>query len=321
MLTGAKERLDRARAYLKLDPASEKEILCELYTHFEDRVEELEASGLSEEESVHLATREFGSLETITGELTEVHSKDNWPQALMAALPHVLFSLLFALRLWSNAGWLAVIILSVVGVVVYGWRHHRPTWFFTWLGYALIPLLGLGLIILDQAVNSGARPASWWLWLAAVAYFGVVGALFAIIMAQILKRDWLLGSLTILPFLAVIGWFLTAQWRRELLQEGGGTFYGLEPWMVMSFLTLAGIVLLFTQFRKRWLKVAVLLIAGLVVLTMMVLASTGTIGFFNILALTLVALVVLLGPAVMDRRMGQRRTDQWDDFLEGRYHH
>ncbi len=321
MLTEAKKRLDKARAHLKLDPTSEKEVLCELYTHFEDRVEELEASGLSEEEAVPVAAREFGSLKAVTGELTEAHSKDNWPQALMAALPHVLFSLLFALHLWSNIGWLAVIILSVVGVVVYGWRHNRPTWFFTWLGYALIPLLGVGLIILDQALEGGSFAASWWLWLAATAYFSAVGVLLGIIMAHILKRDWLLGSLSVLPFLGVIGWFLTAQWRKELLQDGGGTFYGLEPWMVMSFLTLAGIVALFTQLRKRWLKLGVLLIAGLIVLIMMVLASMGSIGLFNIAVLALVAFVVLLGPAVMERRMGQRRTEHWDDFLEGRYDH
>ena len=320
MLTEAKKCLDKARAHLKLDPSSEKEILCELYTHFEDRAEELEASGLSEEEAVRVAAREFGSLKTVAGELTEVHSKDNWPQALMAALPHIFFSLLFALHQWSNIGWLAVIVLSVIGVVVYGWRHNRPTWFFTWLGYALIPLLVVGLIILDQALNSGAFPASWWLWLAVLAYFAGVGVLCAIILVQILKRDWLLGSLTILPFLAVIGWFVTAQWREELLQDGGGALYGLEPWMAMSFLTLAGIVILFTQLKKRWVKLGLLLIAGLIILTMMVLASRGSIGLFNIAALAVVGLITLLGPAILERRIAHRRTEEWDDFLEGQYH-
>ena len=65
MLTEAKKCLDKARAHLKLDPSSEKEILCELYTHFEDRVEELEASGLSEEEAVRGSSPKFGSLKTV----------------------------------------------------------------------------------------------------------------------------------------------------------------------------------------------------------------------------------------------------------------
>ena len=91
----------------------------------------------------------------------------------------------------------------------------------------------------------------------------------------------------ILPFLAVIGWFLTAQWRDRLLQNGGGGLQGLEVWIALSLLTLAGIVILLTRLRKRWLKVAVLLVAGLVVLMLMALSSGGSIGFFNIAVLGL----------------------------------
>jgi hypothetical protein len=237
----------------------------------------------------------------------------------MAALPHIFFSLLFALRQWSSVGWLTVIVLSVVGVVVYGWRRGRPTWFFTWLGYALMPLLAVGLIIMDRALDRGALASSWSLWLATAAYFGAVAVLFAVVMAQILKRDWLLGSLTILPFLAVIGWFFTAQWSVSLLEESAGALQGLELWIALSLLTLAGIVILLTQLRKRWLKVAVLCVAGLLVLMLMALSSGGSIGFFHVAVLAVVALVVLLGPAVMERWMIQGRTEPWNEFLEERY--
>jgi hypothetical protein len=321
MLAEPKKCLDGVRRQLKLAPSAEREILCELYTHFEDRAEELEAGGLSEEEAAATAAREFGSLTAVVGELQELYSGSTWPQALLAALPHVFFSLLFALHQWSSVGWLTVIVLSVVGVVVHGWRHGRPTWFFTWLGYALIPLLAVGLVIMDQALSRGALAAAWWLWVATTAYFGAVGVLFAVIMAQILKRDWLLGSLTILPFLAVIGWFLTAQWRDRLLQNGGGGLQGLELWIALSLLTLAGIVILLTRLRKRWLKVAVLLVAGLVVLMLMAVSSGGSIGFFNIAVLGAVALFVLLGPAAMERWVLHGRTEPWDQFLEERYDH
>jgi hypothetical protein len=319
MLTEAKHRLDGARAHLKLDPSSEEEILCELYTHFEDRVADLEDSGMSVEEATRIASREFGSVETVVGDLNEVHSNGNWLQALMAALPHVFFFLLFAMGQWSNVGWLTVIVLSILGVVAYGWRHNRPTWFFTWLGYGSMPLLVVGFIIAGEALSRGAFSQSWWLWLALVGYSAVAGVLCAIILVQILKRDWLLGSLTILPFLAVIGWFLTALWSKELLQENTGAFYGLEPWIAVSFLTLAGIVILFTQLKKRWLKVSILLIAGLVTLTLMVLSSGGSIGVLNIAALAVVGALALLGPALLDRRIPRTRAEDWDDFLEGDY--
>jgi hypothetical protein len=319
MLAEAKKRLEGVRRHLKLAASAEGEILCELYTHFEDRAEELEASGLSEDEAAEAAAREFGSLRAVIGELNDLHSGSTWPQTLMAALPHIFFSLLFALRQWSSVGWLTVIVLSVVGVVVYGWRRGRPTWFFTWLGYALMPLLAVGLIIMDRALDRGALASSWSLWLATAAYFGAVGVLFAVVMAQILKRDWLLGSLTILPFLAVIGWFFTAQWSVSLLEESAGALQGLELWIALSLLTLAGIVILLTQLRKRWLKVAVLCVAGLLVLMLMALSSGGSIGFFHVAVLAVVALVVLLGPAVMERWMIQGRTEPWNEFLEERY--
>ena len=315
-LVEPKRCLNRARAYLRLDPSSEREILSELYTHFEDRVEELKGSGFSEEEAIRIAARDFGSLKAVAGELNEVHSSSNWPQALMSALPHVLFSLLFAFHQWSNLGWLLVILLSVVGVVAYGWRHGRPTWFFTWLGYTLMPLLALGLVILERALSRDNLAASWWLWLAVVVYFFVVGLLCVLIVLRTLKRDWLLGSLTILPLLAVVGWFLTAQWKQELFQSDGGSLSGLEPWIALSFFTLAGLVILFTRLKKRWLKAGVLLAAGFVILTMMASSSGGSIGFPSFVVLLLVALLVLLGPALLDRRIAHQETDQGEDFLE-----
>jgi hypothetical protein len=60
MLGEVKNFLNTVRLQLKLDPSSEREILSELYTHFEDRVEELQESGLTEEEAVAIASQEFG---------------------------------------------------------------------------------------------------------------------------------------------------------------------------------------------------------------------------------------------------------------------
>lgn len=317
MAQKTRKRQYETRSRLRLDPSSEGEILRELHTHFEDRVEELENSGTSREEATRIAGKEFGPVNKVATELSEVHSTSNWPQALMAALPHVVFSLLFASHQWSNIVWLVVILVSVFGVVIYGWQHGRPTWFFTWLGYALMPLLVVGLVVLDQALVQGVSGNSAWLWASVVLYFSVVGALYFIIMLQILRRDWLLGSLTILPFLAVMGWFLAGQWREELLQDREYLLSGLEPWIAMSFLTLAGMVVLFARLRKRWLKVGVLLIGSLALLIIMASAAGGAIGPPQIFVLALLATVVLAGPALLDRRSNHQQAENWEDFLSG----
>jgi len=312
-----RRRLNKTRSRLGLDPSSEREILSELYTHLEERVEELESSGRSRDEATRIAGEEFGPVNKVASELSEVHSTSNWPQALLAALPHVLFSLLFASHQWSNIAWLVVILVSVFGVVIYGWQHGRPTWFFTWLGYALVPLLVVGLVLIDQALVRGVSGDSWWLWASVVLYFSVIAAVYFIIMLQILRRDWLLGSLTVLPFLAVIGWFLAGQWREELLQDREYLLSGLEPWIAMSFLTLAGMVVLFARLRKRWLKVGVLLIGGLSLLTIIASTAGGAVGPPHIFVLALLATVVLIGPALLDRRSNHRQAGNWADFLSG----
>lgn len=317
MLVGVRDCLNAVRVQLRLDPASENEILSELYTHFEDRVEELRQSGVPAEEAVRVASQEFGPSRGVALELHEEHSVSNWPQAGMAALPHILFGLLFAFRQWTNAFWLSIIIISVLGVVAYGWGHHKPTWFFTWLGYALTPLLVVGLLLLDRALWSRALSGPWWWWWACtVTHFSVVGAAYGIILAHSWRRDWLLGSLSVLPVLAVVGWVTTDRWHGGLAPEG--SLLGIEPWVALSFLALAGIVIIFTRLKKRWLKVGVLLSAALVVLTMMAFSAGRSVNVGTLAAVAIVSLVLVLAPALLDRRLGPRQRDEWIDSVERR---
>jgi hypothetical protein len=86
--------------------------------------------------------------------------------------------------------------------------------------------------------------------------------------------------------------------------------------VALSFLALGGIVIIFTRLKKRWLRVGVLLVAGLVVLTMMTSASGGSVNVAHLVVLVIIALVVILGPALVDRRLGPREPDGWADSLE-----
>ncbi|MDM7998423.1 MAG: permease prefix domain 1-containing protein [Dehalococcoidia bacterium] len=320
MLDEVRSLLGSVRLQLRLDPSAEQDILSEIYAHIEDRAEELQEAGLTKEEAVRIASREFGPSRKVAEELNEVHSVSDWPQAAMAALPHVLFGLLFAFKQWTNAFWLSIILISVFGAVTYGWRRNKPTWFFTWLGYALTPFLVVGLLLLDRALGASGLSSAWWLWACAVIYFSIVTAICAIILVHIWKRDWLLGSLSTLPFLAVIGWVLTDRWNGGLIHSGG-FLHGLEPWIALSLLALAGIVIVFTRLKKRWLKVGVLLVAALVILTMMTAASGRNVNIANLAALIIIALAIILGPALVDRRLGPRHEDGWADFWEKRSHH
>jgi len=282
-------------------------------------VEELEETGLSEEEATKVATQYFGSLKQVAGELSEAHNSSNWTQTIAAALPHLLFALLFALRLWSNISWLSVILISIVGIAIYGWQHNKPTWFFTWLGYALMPLLAVGVFLLERALSLDVFQSSWWVWLIVIGYFPIILLLFIHILIQVLRRDWLLGSLMVLPVPAIVGWFMTPEWKEGLLGSSRDSLHSLEPWMALSFLTLAGIVILFTRLRQRFLKAGILLAAGLAVL-ILIACSSGNIGFPNVVILVLMTLFLLVGPALLEHKMAYQDSKFWDYLSKRNLH-
>jgi len=301
---------------LKLEPSSKREVLSELHAHFEDQVEDLEESGLSREEACRVAAESFGSLRSVVDELNEVHSSSNWGQTAIAALPHLLFCLLFALHQWSNFVWVAATLVCTIGVTIYGWQHNKPTWFFTWLGYTLMPLFVVGFFLLERAVGSGSIFSPWWVWLLMVVYFPIILWLFIRILVQILRRDWLLGSLMALPVPALAGWFMMADWREALLGSDRQSIYALEPWIAMSFLSLAGIVVLFTRLRQRPLKAGALLVSGLATLIFVACSRGGNIDLLDLMILASMVVFLILGPALLEHKVVEQESESSDYLLQ-----
>lgn len=315
MSTEAEHYLDNIKSNLELGPSSKKEVVRELYTHFEERMEELKESGFSEEEAAKTAAEHLGSAKAVARELNRVHRTGNWFQAIVAALPYLLFALLFALHQWHNIFWLLAILISVICVVVYGWQHNKPAWFFTWLGYALVPLLMVAfilVILLGQALSllpASDLDHSWWVWLAALIYFPFFLWLLIPIAIQTLRRDWLFVSLMALPIPAIAGWFLAVQ-QKGSLSEYSQHLYKLEPWIALSFVALAGMVILFVLFIQRSLKAGVLLTAGLVILV--ACSTAGNINLLSMAILIPVTLILLLGPALLWHKIEQRENKAQD---------
>jgi hypothetical protein len=78
--------------------------------------------------------------------------------------------------------------------------------------------------------------------------------------------------------------------------------------------------MIFTRLKKRWLRVGVLLVAALVILTMMASASGKSVNLANLVVLAIIALAIILGPALVDRRLGPREEDGWADSWERHSH-
>jgi hypothetical protein len=295
LVTALSHYLDSVRENLKLDRSTEQEVLQELEGHIEDEVQELEEAGLSEEEATETCLTLMGSAKTLARQIGESHSQGNWAQALFAAMPHLLFGLLFALSWWHGIIGLLAVLVAVLGVVVYGWWRGKPSWLFSWLGYSLLPVVFAGLLLLYLPRG--------WDWLAVLIYIPTALWLVCSFTLKKIKRDWLYSSLMLLPLPIIIGWFLVVEpvdrvpgyWLQRL-QE-------LAPWIGLTFLSLGVAVTTFIRLRKRWLRISVLVLSGLITLTIVAYYAEGRLSIPAFLALIVVMLILLLSPALVERTL------------------
>lgn len=295
MVTELSHYLDSIRYNLRLDPSSEQEVTSELEAHIEDRLQELRQAGLSEEEAANTCIKLLGSAKLIARQIYEVHSQGTWRQALLASMPHLLFGVLFALNWWQGISWLLVMLVSVLGMAVYGWWHGKPVWLFSWLGYSLLPVVVAGLLLLYLPKG--------WSWVAILLYIPLALWLLYRVTVQTIKRDWLYSSLMLFPVPIILGWFLAVQLEGKFPEFSVERLNDLAPWIGLSFLALAVTAATFIRLRQRWLKVAVLFISGLLTLIMAAYYAEGRLGLAAFLVLILLLLSLFLTPALLERKI------------------
>ena len=292
------EYIESIRYTSKLQPANEAEVLGELETHIEDKLQELTDSGLSEEEAVKTCLRQLGSPSVVARQIYEAYSQGNWKQVFMASLPHILFGGLFTLNWWHHAGWLVVVLSLIAGIAVYGWRHGKPTWIFSWLSYSLLPVLagGILLVYLPKGLSLLAIPvyialAAWWL---------------IHIVTQTLKKDWLFSSVMLLPMPIIIGWFLAVSPDWKITTTSLERANIMAPWIGLSFLALGLTIAAFIRIRQRWLRIGLLVLSGIITLSLVVHYAYGQINTPMFVGLMLVMSGVFLVPLVLERYFRNR---------------
>jgi hypothetical protein len=284
---------DSLKNYLRLEPTIESDVVRELNTHLEDKSHELIESGLSEEEASVTAAKLLGSPRIVAKQMYEVYSQGSWRQALFAALPHLLVAALFALHCWQNTIWLFGIIIAVACSVIYGWCHGKPAWLFPWLGYCLTPVITVGIILIYL-------PGSW-AWVAAIAYIPLALLVIVPVTKRTIRKDWLFASLMLLPVPIVLGWILALEFEDTLIWYKQLQEFASQ--IALSFAVLALTVATFIRIRQRWAKVGALLTLEIFILVIVALGGNSAIGFGGWLLLVLLSLVLVLGPALLERKM------------------
>jgi len=295
VVTALNNYLDSVKENLRLERSLESEVIQELETHIEDEFQELKEDGLSEEEAANTCLTLLGSAKLLARQIYEAHSQGSWTQALMAAMPHVLFGLLFFVNWWRGIGWLLGLLVLVLSMAVYGWWRGKPAWLFPWLGYSLLPVVAAGLLLLYLPHG--------WSWVAIVIYLPLALWLLYSITVKTIRRDWLYTSLMLLPVPAIIGWFMAVEPINKLPGYWLQSIEDFAPWIGLTFLAFALTVATFIRLRKRWLRVSVLVVSGLLTLTMITYYTEGRLSLPAFLVLVVVMLLLLLSPALVERTL------------------
>lgn len=294
MKTKLTQYIQNLKDHLTMDPASEKDVIHELETHVEDSCQELQNSGLSEDDALEKCLTQLGSAKIVAHQIYEANNQGTWRQALLAALPHLIFAIIFALKWWIDINTLPVMFVVIHGIAIYGWYHGKPYWLFPWLGYSLFPIVaaGVSLLYLPEA----------WAWITLSLYIPFVLLLLSLITIKILKRDWSYSLLMLLPAAAFIGWLLAAGQKPGFPNLKITFMYGFAPWTSLTFLVLAISVALFIRLRQRWLRVTTLTTSGIIVSIVIILAS-NQLGPASFISLILLILSFLLVPAFVERKI------------------
>ncbi|TET42890.1 MAG: hypothetical protein E3I25_00280 [Dehalococcoidia bacterium] len=297
MLSSISHYLNRFKDCLHIDQTIRDGVAEELYTHLEDKTQELEENGLSREEAGKIAVQSLGSPELIAQQIYETHAQGTWKEALFSALPHLLVALLFTSYYWQNIIYASIILALTVGIAIYGWHRGKPIWLFPWLGYYLMPVVITGILLLSLPQG--------WGWIAALIYIPLALFVFIHIVRQTARRDWLYASLMLAPMLVTFTWFSSLGTGNELLASDWiARLQTNALWIVISFIALAGATIAFIRLKPRRYKILSLLIPPLVILLSVTMASRGNINSWGWLIL-LFSLFAFAIPVWMQARAYQ----------------
>jgi hypothetical protein len=319
MLPEIRNYLEEVRVHLHLDPITEGRVLSELHTYFQEKITELKEQGFIEIEAGREAIKSFGRARAVARLLYEAHSRGSWIEAMKTSIPHLLIAGLFYIHLWHNPVLVPIVFLAIVGITLFGWWHGKPNWLYSWIGYSLFPLLLAGFIswpTILQAVfllREQGTPPSWpYLLLVLVLY---ILSLVIIIstMIRAVKRDWILASLILVPLPILGSWLFNIEQSGGLFQTDSPSLHQWDAIMAAVLLVLAAASATFIRLRQRILKVGALTTIGVIAGTIAIHNIWGEIGFWGLLVTSILLLLFLLSPALLEARIGhgESREEAW----------
>lgn len=297
----------------KLDPGTNKEISMELQSHLEEKVQELQEEGLTYEEALSRALHDLGHPDHIAKGLYSVHSPGSWRDTLLATLPHLLLASLFALHLWTRYLLLVVVLVGMAFVTLRGWKTGRPKWTYSWLGYSMAaPALSwmMALVALGYGAwkffTTGSLPFGFPLLVLIIAYVPFSLWIMAKVARRIVRQDWLLASLTALPFPFLTSWVLFLNGEGGLWGPNRWSFQETDGDRALVFLALAVTTGVFLKLGHRLMKIGLLSVTTAILVIFTTVAIPLSFGLLSVMLITTASVAFLLSPVLWHSRLHGR---------------
>ncbi len=309
--------LDEVRSHLHLDPCTERRVIRELYSHLQDKVGELEVQGITEPEATRLALSTFGEARSIARLMYEAYSRGSWTEALIGCQPHLIVALLFATHVWRLPVFLGAAFAAIVIIALLGWRRGAPDWLYSWIGYAVLPLLLVSYLSVDPVARTlgylfhgQGVPAPVWHLAALLLLYSFTLWLVASTAVRAVRRDWILLSLALLPLPVVGIWVVSVSQAAGFLVHALSSletrFSRWDSAMADFFVVLGVSTALFIRLRQRALKVLAVIAAGIIGGAAVANNIWADLGLLRLIGLSVIFLVFLTIPKLIRAMAGRQ---------------
>ena len=302
---------------LHLDPAEKDDIIQELEAHLEDKAAELETQGVDRETAMARAVEEMGAPNTVAQGMYEVHSPGVWRDVLLSTIPHFLLASLFALHLWSHYFLVSLLLIAIAFVTWRNWRAGSPSkWSYSWMGYSLAaPALSwlLSLITLGYGawtlVTTGQLPFNVILFFLLIGYVPFSMWIMANVIFKMVKRDWLLASLTALPFPFLTSWVLFLNWQGGLWSEHAERMQDSDTARAFIFVAMAVTTAVFLKVGPRLLRIGLLTVSTSILVIITAASLPVSLNVLAVVLMIVASLAFMLSPAMLESKIERRQLE------------
>jgi hypothetical protein len=308
--------LQEVKTHLHLDPGTERRVMSELYAHFEEKVSDLQGQGVPEPEATREAIASFGGARSIARLIYEAHSRGSWTEALISCQPHLIIAALFFTHVWRYPVLLAAAFTAITLIAIFGWRKGAPLWLYSWLGYAVFPLLILSYMFRDPVTRTiiflftggGSAAPLWHLGALALLYAFTLWLLVSAVI-RVARRDWIFVSLMLLPLPVLAIWLISVTQTGIVLPDAlrglGDRFSRWDSAMASFCATLGVTCVLFIRVRQRALKALSVISVGMVGSAAVVRSIWADPGLFSLVVVSFCLLLFLTSPFLVHAFVGR----------------